>query len=102
MVPVVPESRSHGLSVVFAKDQPQYNQLPANILGAYVETKWKLTWRERWNALVSGNIYLTLKTFREKLQPIRMSLLRAEDDVFGICNRCPHPTKEDFQQYHSF
>jgi len=79
MLPVVPESRPEARAVIFAKDQPQYHPLPANINGPYVETKWKLSWRERWNVLVGGNIYLTLKTFGERLQPIRMSVLREED-----------------------
>jgi hypothetical protein len=79
MVPITPEPRRKSTAVVFAKDQPQYCQLPANVHTPYVETKWKLSWRERLTILVKGTLYLTLKTFGQPLQPIRMSILREED-----------------------
>lgn len=81
MKPTTPEPRPGASSVIFAKDQPQYIPLPANVSGntGYVETKWKLNWKERWQALVQGTIYLTVRTFNQPLQPIRGSVLRARD-----------------------
>jgi hypothetical protein len=53
-----------GQNVVFAKDQPQYQPLPALRLPCgEVITCWGLSWRERWRLLVSGRIYLSQLTF---------------------------------------
>jgi hypothetical protein len=81
MKPVFPELRTGYWQVVFAKDQPQYLQLPANTDGRQVETKWVLSWRERLRIFFAGNLYLTLLTFGNPLQPIRVSLLRDEDSA---------------------
>jgi hypothetical protein len=58
--------------VVFAKDQPQYIPLPATIVdgGTRVITRWKLGWRERLRILFTGNLWLSLLTFGNPLQPI--------------------------------
>lgn len=79
MKPIKPESRKGASEVVFAKDQPEYEPLPANFDGTSVETKWKLSWRERWAVLRHGSLYLTLLTFGNALQPIRLSILRDEE-----------------------
>lgn len=76
MMPVAPEPRVYGRAIVIAEDQPEYLPLPANIVGPYVETKWKLTWIERLRVLWTGNFYLTLSTFGRPLQPIRCSVER--------------------------
>jgi len=78
MNPIQPEARAGAQVVTFAKDQPEYLPLIANIKGPYVETKWSLTWKERWQVLRHGTLYLTLMTFGKPLQPIRMSILRDE------------------------
>lgn len=78
MTPMTPEARPGALAVVFAKDQPQYKPLPANVAFPYVETKWKLTWKERFTMLLRGTLYLTVMTFDKPFQPIRMSVLRGE------------------------
>lgn len=80
MKPVAPEHRCGYSQVVFAKDQPEYIPLPANFNGVEVETKWRLTWRERLSVLFRGSIYLSLLTFGKPLQPIRLSVLREPDD----------------------
>ena len=79
MQPIKPEPRSYAREVVFAKDQPEYLPLPANFDGQSVETKWKLSWRERLSILFKGTMYLTLLTFGKPLQPIRLSTLRDID-----------------------
>jgi len=79
MYPVVPEPRVECAAVEFAKTQQHlYRVLPANLRRPYAETKWKLTWRERFSVLFGGHIYLTLKIFDQPLQPIRMSVLRGK------------------------
>lgn len=78
MTPMTPEPRPGTSAVVFAKSQPQYRQLPANAGGGYVETKWKLTIKERFVLFFYGRLYLTVKTFDQPLQPIRMSVLRGD------------------------
>lgn len=79
MTPMTPEVRPGARATVFAKDQPQYKQLPANVQPPLVETKWKLTWKERFTMLLRGTLYLTVMTFGQPLQPIRMTVLRSED-----------------------
>lgn len=78
MIPVRPEPRKDARFVEFAKNQPQYLPLPANVVGAYVETKWQLTLRERIRLFLTGNLYLTLKTFGHPLQPVRCSVERQD------------------------
>ena len=79
MQPVVPEPRPvEAQSVVFAKDQPEYLQLPANANEIYVESKWQFSWRERLLILLRGTLYLTVMTFGEPLQPIRPSVSRTD------------------------
>lgn len=58
---------------VFAKDQPEYLPLPAfrDIHGTVV-TRWHMGWRERWKILCSGNVWLTIMTFNQKLQPVKI------------------------------
>lgn len=80
MLPVVPEPREGYESAVFARDQKEYHPLPANTNGTYVETKWELTEDERADIFVNGQIWLTIKTFGEPLQPIRMGLDRMLDE----------------------
>jgi hypothetical protein len=65
--------------VVFAKNQPEYQPLPARVDNyGTVITCWKLTWRERFIALFRGTFYLTVLTFKHPLQPIRMSIDKPE------------------------
>ena len=82
MIPITPENRNEARTVVFAKDQPQYILLPANLKGEYVETKWRLSWRERIAVLMRGDFYLTVKTFGSPLQPLRPSVERQPDEWF--------------------
>jgi hypothetical protein len=77
MKPIKPELRVNARFVEIAKSQPQYLTLPANIIGPYVETKWRLTLRERFLLFLTGYLYLTLKTFGQ-LPPIRCSVERQE------------------------
>ena len=80
MLPVVPEPREGYDSVVFARDQKEYHPLPANTNGIYVETKWQLDEEECLEIFTTGHIWLTIKTFGQPLQPIRMGLDRMEKE----------------------
>ena len=64
-----------GLSeVLLAKDQPQYNTLPAlrsDQPTGRTTTRWKLTWRERLRLLVTGHLYIQVLTFQTPFQPIK-------------------------------
>lgn len=57
-------------NVVFAKDQPEYQPLPAHRApDGTVTTCWSLSWRERLRVLVTGRIYFSQLTFNAPLQP---------------------------------
>lgn len=78
MTPMSPvlDRNPHGLTeIVFAKDQPEYRQLPAIRLDdGTVITRWRLTWRERLRVLWTGSIWLDILTFNRPLQPLRPSV----------------------------
>ncbi len=74
VTPIEPDQKDGFSRVIFAKDQPEYIPLPANTDGHSVETKWKLSWRERLTVLFRGNVYLSLLTFGNPLQPIRLTV----------------------------
>ncbi len=81
MQPVSPVFPNLNLpEVVYAKDQPQYLPLPAYRDGrGTVVTRWQLSWRERLRVLFSGSIWLSMMTFNQPLQPVK---LRAEPPEF--------------------
>lgn len=73
MKPVSPVVSGHA-EVVYAKDQPEYLPLPAHRADdGRVTTRWQLTWKERLQVLLRGNIYLQLLTFNMPLQPVMLS-----------------------------
>lgn len=79
MIPLTPVIKGYEDSeVIYAEHQPQYNPLPALPVGDYIITRWKLSLRERIRALFIGDLYLTVKTFNNPLQPIKMSLIKPE------------------------
>lgn len=72
--------------VIFAKDQSEYNDLPAvRFANGEVITRWKLTFIERLKLLFSGNLYLHLLTFNRPLQPIKFSFSEAEVIDSKVC-----------------
>jgi hypothetical protein len=56
-------------TVVWAKDQPPYLPLPAYTNETETISCWKLTWKERWNVLVLGRLWLRQLNFGAPLQP---------------------------------
>ncbi len=72
--PVLPsEKDNHPPEVVYAKNQPQYKQLPV-IVGSVgmVTARFKLTWSERISVLWNGSLWLQVLTFGNKLQPVKV------------------------------
>lgn len=59
-----------GFNKTLAKNQPEYQPLP--VLwedDGQVTSCWKLTWKERLQVLLKGNIWLMQLTFNKPLQP---------------------------------
>ena len=72
-------------TTTFAKDQKQYNELPAHkrpddIQGC-VTCCWKLTWRERLTVLFRGTIWHQVLTFNFPLQPQRLTTEKPDMDT---------------------
>ncbi len=66
---------------VYSKNQPPYIPLPARRLEdpeGTILTRWRLTWRERCKILWSGDLYLWVLTFGQRLQPLRPTVDRPE------------------------
>ena len=79
MTPVEPTTLI-GNPVVYAKDQPEYIPLPARKTDdGSVITEWTLTEEERDRIARGENIRLTLLTFNQPLQPIRLEITSEED-----------------------
>lgn len=59
-------------TVVFAKDQPEYLPLPAHFTDdeyGVATFCWRLTFRERFKLVFTGQIWQQVLTFRRPLQP---------------------------------
>lgn len=71
-----------GQNVIIAKNQPQYQPLPAyRVLGdpyGRVVCCWKLSWRERFRLLWTGEVWHIIMTFNKQLQPQQLGLDRPE------------------------
>ena len=62
-------------NTVFAKNQPEYLQLPAHRDNQGVVTScYELTWKERFAILFGGKVWLQLLTFNKPLQPQRLTV----------------------------
>jgi hypothetical protein len=62
-----------GQNVVFAKDQPEYQPLPAFKMPddptGRMACCWKADWKDRIRILITGKIWHEILTFNEPLQP---------------------------------
>lgn len=68
-------------NIVFAKDQPEYNQLPALKLDSprgEVISCWKLSFKERVKVLFLGRIWLSIMSFNKPLTPTFLSVNRKD------------------------
>jgi hypothetical protein len=73
--PVDPVVSDGWHTVVFAKDQPEYNPLPAvrNSEGDVI-TDWEPSRDELVRLLLGGRVRLTVLTFGHPLQPVRLEV----------------------------
>jgi hypothetical protein len=59
------------VNVTFAENQPEYQPLPAlREPDGAVTSCWRLGWRERFEVLFSGKLWITALTFNGPPQPI--------------------------------
>lgn len=69
-------------TVVIAKDQPQYNPLPAHRFDGDTRGRiaccWSLTWKERLRLLWTGRLWHQVLTFNEPLQPQLLTVEKPE------------------------
>lgn len=77
MTPIVPEQVPVGARVViFAKDQPEYDPLPAAIDAAgVVMTEWALSAEDLATIVNGGRIRLWIYTSNRHLQPIALEVV---------------------------
>ncbi len=65
--------------IVIAKDQPEYNPLPASVDGnGCVMTEWELTAEELHQLFTGGRIRLWIHTFNTPLQPLSIEVVGGE------------------------
>ena len=68
-------------NIVFAKDQPEYQPLPALRLESpqgEVVSCWRLSFKERLQVLVFGRVWMSLMSFNKPLTPSYLSINRKE------------------------
>lgn len=67
---------------IIAKNQPQYNPLPAHIFKGDPQGRiafcWELNWKERFKVLFGGKIWHQVLTFGQNLQPQLMTVDKPE------------------------
>ena len=71
-------------SVVFAKNQAEYQPLPAyrfNDAQGRIACCWILTWPERFKVLFSGKLWHQVLTFDQPLQPQLLTVEKPEMPV---------------------
>lgn len=68
-------------NIVFAKDQPEYQPLPALKFDSpegQVVSCWKLSFKERLRVLFLGRVWLSMSTFNRPLTPSYLAADRKE------------------------
>lgn len=71
--------------IVYAKDQPEYNPLPVlRNEGGVVLSRWKLTDSEREAIMGGADIFLSIWTFNQPLQPVRLEVGECDRDLLSI------------------
>lgn len=76
-------------NIVFAKDQPEYQPLPALKLDSpqgEVIACWKMNWKEKLKVLITGRVWVNLLSFNKPLTPSYITVNRKE--VFSIPEDC--------------
>ncbi len=77
MIPITPVIPGEGTPfIIYANDQPEYIPLPAHRQAdGTVTTRWKLSWKERFEVLMGGCMWLQVLTFNRPLQPVKLSTI---------------------------
>lgn len=71
-----------GHTTIIAKDQPEYEPMPAHVdITGTVTCCWELSWRERVKILLNGKVWHQILTFGSALQPQRLD---ADRPVLGM------------------
>lgn len=79
MTPVAPTVPEGSRLVVYAKDQQEYDPLPASVDGdGVVTTEWELSDDERWAIFAGARVRLSAMTFGMPLQPVRLEVLEPD------------------------
>lgn len=81
MRPIKPPESYGGVEVTFAKDQPEYLQMPARTDGQTVVTTWELTAVERAAILAGAPLVLQICTFGQPLQPLSLYVQGIEEEA---------------------
>ena len=56
-------------------DEANYHPLPMiRASDGMITSRFKLTWRERWTLLWTGNLYYQQLTFHDKIGPVKLSV----------------------------
>jgi len=75
MCPEPIDPPGEGYYIVIAKDQSQYNPLPAKVSDdGTIHTCWSFTNEERYDIEHGANLHLFISTFGKPLQPLRMEV----------------------------
>lgn len=80
MKPITPEEYFGGEPVIFAKDQPEYRQLPARADEYCVITTWELTAVERAAILAGAKVVLKVMNHNKPLQPVLLYVQGVEEE----------------------
>lgn len=83
MKPVSPVLPGYDVAeVIFAKDHPEYMQLPAvrvQSAEAQVLTRWQLSDEDRQKIAAGADLYLWVSTFGQPLQPVELEIATANE-----------------------
>jgi len=88
-------------NVVFAKDQKEYQPLPAlklNTTEGEVISCWRMSFKERMKVLFTGKVWISLMSFNKPLTPSYMSVNRK--DVFSIPEDQPKKIFQTPKEYY--
>jgi hypothetical protein len=73
------------MEVVYAKNQPQYNPLPAlRNKDGVVLSRWTLSESERTAIAKGADIFLSVHTFNQPLQPLQIEVGECDRDLMAI------------------
>jgi hypothetical protein len=85
-------------TIIWAKDQPEYQPLPAYSDEHQTISCWSLSWRERVRLLWSGRLWLHQMNFGRALQPQYLSM---DSPFFGQAATDSRLVKQDEAQVES-